>query len=224
MASPTEKKKILADLRLILASASPRRAVLLKKAGVKFKVIVPRIGEKKAEDIPHLTPAEIALNNAYLKARSVSALHPDEWVLGADTVVVIDGQLIGKPKDMKEAREFFDLLNARTHQVITAAFLIREDPFHQSPFYDVSRVTFNRLTPEQRDRYLETIDPFDKAGAYAVQSGSDRVIKKVEGSFSNVMGLPVEKLLEVLQRLARHSKKQVERLRSRETESLERRV
>jgi septum formation protein len=120
-------------------------------------------------------------------------------------VVVLEGELIGKPVNMSHAREIIDRLGGRTHQVITAVFFMRERPFHQVPFYDLSKVTFHKLTPKQRDQYLASIDPMDKAGAYAVQERSDVLIKSIEGSRTNVMGLPLEKLMEVLQRVQKHS-------------------
>jgi septum formation protein len=93
----TQKIKPAPDIRIILASESPRRQQLLKEAGVQFRVMPPEIDEKEGSDAPHLTPAEIALNNAFLKARKISARHPEEWVLAADTVVILEGQIIGKP-------------------------------------------------------------------------------------------------------------------------------
>lgn len=205
MESPSKKWSAPRGFRIILASASPRRAHLLRKAGLSFEVIHPEIDEKQSEETPHLTAAEMALNNAYLKARVISAHNPESWVLGADTVVVINGDILGKPEDMEDARRIFEMLNGRTHRVVTAVFLMRERPFHQMPFYDVSLVTFNKLTPRERDEYLAAIDPLDKAGAYSVQDRSETVINKIEGSVSNVMGLPMEKLLEVLERISRHS-------------------
>lgn len=193
------------EIRLILASISPRREKLLREAGVKFRVVAPEVEEKEGEDAAHLTATEVALNNAFMKARAVSMQFPGEWVLAADTVVVLEGELIGKPVNMSHAREIIDKLNGRVHQVITAVYFIREQPFHQVPFYDVSRVTFHRISARQRDEYLASIDPMDKAGAYAVQEKSDVLIKSIEGSRTNVMGLPLEKLMEVLQRVRKHS-------------------
>jgi nucleoside triphosphate pyrophosphatase len=215
----TQKIKPAPDIRIILASESPRREKLLREAGVNFRVIAPKVDEKEGADAPHLTPAEIALNNAVLKARNISARYPEEWVLAADTVVVLEGQVIGKPVNMSHAREIIDRLNGRTHQVITAVFFMRERPFHQVPFYDISKVTFHRLTPSLRDLYLESIDPLDKAGAYAVQEKSDALIKKIEGSRTNVMGLPLEKLMEVLDRVQRHSSGSMPKPRRREVEN-----
>ena len=209
---PTAKFGMLEGLSLVLASASPRRARLLQQAGIDFRVIEPKVEEKMAESCPFFTPAELALNNAYLKACQVAASHPSEWVLAADTVVVIQGEILGKPRDLEHARRMFELLNGKTHQVITAVFILRGDPFHQLPFYEMSRVTFNKLAARDRDRYLEAIDPLDKAGAYAVQEKHDLLIEKIEGSFSNVMGLPLEKLLDVLPRLQRHTRKEAGRL------------
>jgi septum formation protein len=205
MPPPIKKWRAPPGFRLVLASGSPRRARLLRKAGIDFDVVVPKVDEKEGAELPHLTAAELALNNASLKARVVSARHPESWVLGADTVVVFEGRTIGKPTTMKEAREIFDLLNGKTHRVITAVFFIRERPFHQMPFYDVSHVTFNRLTARERDEYLKAINPLDKAGAYSAQEQTEKLIEKVEGSFSNVVGLPIERLIEVLDRVSRHS-------------------
>jgi septum formation protein len=141
----------------------------------------------------------------------VSSKRPESWVLGADTVVVIQGTLLGKPGSMDEARDIFDQLNGKTHRVVTAVFLMRERPFHQMPFYDVSHVTFHKLTDRERDEYLAAIDPFDKAGAYAVQDRAEKVIKEIQGSVTNVMGLPMEKLTEVLERITRHSSSKMPR-------------
>ena len=215
----TRKIKPPPNIRLILASVSPRREKLLREVGIEFEVVAPEVDEKEGSDTPHLTPAEMALNNAFLKARAVSARYPDEWVLAADTVVVLEGQIIGKPVNMAHAREIIDRLSGRTHQVITAVFFMRERPFHQVPFYEVSKVVFHRLTPKQRDLYLESIDPMDKAGAYAVQEKSDLLIKKIEGSRTNVMGLPLEKLMEVLDRVKRHSSGHLPIPGRRQTES-----
>ncbi len=206
------------NIRVILASVSPRREQLLREAGIEFQVVAPEVDEKEGADVPHLTPAEMALNNAFLKARAVSARHPEEWVLAADTVVVLDGQVIGKPVNMSHAREIIDRLSGRMHEVITAVFLMRSNPFHQVPFYDVSKVVFRRVTPKQRDLYLESIDPMDKAGAYAVQEKSDLLIKKIDGSRTNVMGLPLERLMEILERVQRHSSGGWPMPRRRETE------
>lgn len=192
-------------LSLVLASTSPRRCHLLEEVGIRFKVVPPEVEETEGDDAPHLTPAEIALNNAFRKARAVSHRYPDQWVIGVDTIVVYQGRVIGKPRDIAHARDILDLLNGRKHEVISAVFCIREQPFHQMPFYDVSRVTFRRLSDSERDGYLERIDPFDKAGAYAVQEETDFIIEKIEGSRSNVMGLPVEKLMEVLTRIQKHT-------------------
>ena len=176
---------------LILASASPRRAELLQEMGVPFVVVPSHVPEVAPE---HLTPVEIAAVNAYRKARAMSKLHPDILVLGADTVVSLGTAVFGKPADQAEAEEMLARLQGRTHQVITGVCLIHLREHRQRLFAVSTAVTFRRLHPEQIRRYLEKIHPFDKAGGYAIQDDGDEIVKGIVGSFSNVVGLPVERL------------------------------
>ena len=181
---------------IILASASPRRRELLAGLGVAFEVITADVPELDASS--GLAPVELARENARRKAAAVAALHPARWVLGADTIVTLDGRVFGKPASLDQAREFLLALSGRTHQVVTACALFQPDGA-PAIFHDATRVTFQPLTEETIARYLAKVHVLDKAGAYALQEQGDRLIARIEGSSANVIGLPVERLGELLQ-------------------------
>ena len=176
---------------LILASQSPRRSDLLRELGFSFQVL-----PGKAEEIhpEHLTPHEICQVNAYRKARAVAKKHPDALVLGADTIVCLGNKVFGKPKDLKEAHQMLSHLQGRTHEVVTGVCLIHLRNHRQKAFAESTTVTFRNLHSEQIKRYLSKVNPLDKAGAYAIQEEGDALVKQINGSFSNVVGLPVERL------------------------------
>ena len=182
---------------LILASGSPRRRELLAEAGVSFKVVAASIEE--LDSAAGLAPLDLALANARLKAEAVAQLHPSRWILGADTIVVLGERILGKPSSLIQAREFLRELSGRTHRVITACVLHSPDG-RADAFHDESSVTFLPLTDEIIDRYLGAVDVLDKAGAYALQEKGEWIVAKVAGSRSNIIGLPMEKLLDRLQR------------------------
>jgi len=176
---------------LILASASPRRRELLQRVGVAFVVIpsdtpeTPRPGE---------LPRAYALRVAEEKARDVARKHPGAWVLGADTIVEIDGEVLGKPRDEADGRRMLRRLSGRTHHVMTAFVLCdRAGQVHTRQIV-TSRVTFTLLTEAQIRAYLATGEPFDKAGAYAVQGLGASLVERVEGSYTNVVGLPMDEV------------------------------
>jgi septum formation protein len=180
---------------LILASASPRRRELLGKLRLRFKVI-----PSEAEEVicKYLTPAELVQRNAWAKAESVAKQHRTRLVLGADTIVCLGGRIFGKPRDIGEARRMLRALQGKTHWVVTGVCLRRYRPHYVKLFAEVTRVTFRSLAPSEINHYLELIQPLDKAGAYAIQEHSDRLLAKLEGSYSNVVGLPLERLRDVL--------------------------
>ena len=182
---------------LILASGSPRRRQLLEEMGVKFEVVHAPVAELDAASAPALAPAELAIENGRLKAAAGVRLKPGRWVLGADTVVVLDGRLFGKPSTLAHAREFLRTMGGRTHEVITGGVLLSPEGAEES-FHDVSEVTFRALSEEVIAHYLEQVDVFDKAGGYALQERSETIVAGVEGSWSNVIGLPAEKLAPLL--------------------------
>jgi septum formation protein len=176
---------------LILASASPRRIELLRGLGVEFKIVPSDAAELHNEQ---LTAREISQLNAYRKARAVAKRYPDALVLGADTLVYLDNVIFGKPVDLDDARRMLQQLQGRTHQVITGVCLLHLRGHRDRLFAESTNVTFRQLTPEQIHRYLTSINPMDKAGAYAIQEGGDSVVREISGSYSNVVGLPLERL------------------------------
>jgi len=182
-------------VRLILASTSPRRADLLRESGISFHVESPRVEEWGAEDFPEIQPGELARGNARRKARAVAEKHPGQPVLAADTIVVCEGRVLGKPADGEGARQMLAWLSGRTHEVVTAAVLVLPDGKKIRESVVRTRVKFRELANAEIRAYVREIDVLDKAGAYALQDGGDRLVERVEGSRSNVIGLPMETVL-----------------------------
>lgn len=176
---------------LILASASPRRADLLRQLKLDFEVIPSDAKEVFDE---HLSPQELCQLNAHRKARAVAKKLPDALVMGADTLVFLDHQIFGKPASAVEAKKMLLQLQGRTHQVVTGVSLIQLRAHRERIFAVSTDVLFRSLTPEQVDEYLAKINPLDKAGAYAIQESGELIVSEISGSFSNVVGLPIEKV------------------------------
>jgi len=184
-----------APSELILASASPRRATLLREAGFTFQVVSSRAEEIHPE---HLTPHEICQVNSYRKARAVAKKIPDALVMGADTLVFLDNEVLGKPRNLAEAQQMIGRLQGRTHQVVTGVSLIQLRAHRERIFADSTDVLFHPLEARQIRDYLSTINPLDKAGAYAIQEHGEWLVSEISGSYSNVVGLPMERLREEL--------------------------
>jgi len=180
---------------LILASASPRRAELLKRLKLKFQVVPGDATEVYDE---HLSPRELCQLNAHRKARSVAKKIPDALVLGADTLVFLEREIFGKPRDVPGAHRMLRQLQGRTHQVVTGVSLMHLRAHRERIFAVSTDVTFHPLTDGQISDYLSKMNPLDKAGAYAIQEHGDKIVAQISGSYSNVMGLPLEKLKEEL--------------------------
>lgn len=176
---------------LILASASPRRSELLRQAGVEFRVIT-----SDAPEVHHgeLTAREIAQINAYRKARAVAKKFPDSLIVGADTLVYLETLLMGKPGSLEHAYQMLEQLQGRTHEVVTAVCLLNLRNHRQRIFTEVTNVTFRPLDAVTIRRYLTKVNPLDKAGAYAIQEEGDLIVEKIAGSYTNVVGLPMERL------------------------------
>ncbi|MGD1088436.1 MAG: Maf family protein [Verrucomicrobiota bacterium] len=182
-------------LPLILASASPRRAELLRQLEPEFQVVSSDAAEVFDE---YLSPLEICQLNAHRKARAIAKKIPDALVLGADTLVFLDGEIMGKPRDIADARRMLTQLQSRTHRVVTGVSLIHLREHRERLFAVATEVTFRPLSAEHIGDYLSKINPLDKAGAYAVQEHGDLIISAISGSYSNVVGLPLEKVGEEL--------------------------
>jgi septum formation protein len=176
---------------LILASASPRRAELLRGMGLEIHALPSDAPEAHNEQ---LTAREISQVNAYRKARAIAKKFPDSLVLGADTLVYLDTQLFGKPSSLVDAEEMLARLQGRTHQVVTGVCLIFLRNHRQKIFAETTSVTFRPLTVTEIRSYLAKVNPLDKAGAYAIQEQGDIIVQEIFGSYSNVVGLPVERL------------------------------
>jgi septum formation protein len=178
-------------MKLILASGSPRRRDLLAAAGLEFEVVVSPAEEIHDASIPL---AELCERNAELKAAAVAAEHPDAVVVGADTLVWIDGEPLGKPRDLAEARAMLRRLAGRPHTVCTGVCAIfpggRVECFHE-----LTAVRFRPLDEAAISAYIERTDPLDKAGAYGIQDSGEMIVEGIDGAFDNVMGLPVAALL-----------------------------
>lgn len=181
---------------IILASASPRRSLLLGEQGVPFTV-VPSDAEEIHDE--NLTATELCQVNACRKARAVAKQHPDCLVVGADTLVTLGTRLYGKPADMAEAERMLSELQGQTHQVVTGVCLVQARAHRQRVFAELTDVTFRPLDAAQIRRYLQAVPTLDKAGAYAIQESGEKIISEISGSYSNVVGLPVERLREELQ-------------------------
>jgi septum formation protein len=171
---------------LVLASASPRRQELLRNAGIAFEVQPADIPE---DALPGEPAKDCAERLAREKALAVALQHPQDSVLGADTIVAVDGQLLGKPADSADAARMLRLLSGRDHEVITGVCLVvKGQPFVASA---TTQVTVDRITDQEIADYVATGEPMDKAGAYAIQGIASRWIPRIEGDYSNVVGLPV---------------------------------
>jgi septum formation protein len=168
---------------------------LLKQLELEFVVLPSNAPELHYED---LTAGEISQLNAYRKARQLAKQHPDSLVLGADTLVCLGTRLFGKPASGRQAAEMLRDLAGRTHTVVTGVCLLHLRTHRQRVFAETSFVTFHPLTGKQISRYLERMNPLDKAGAYAIQEGGEMIVETVSGSLTNVVGLPLARLREEL--------------------------
>jgi septum formation protein len=176
----------------ILASHSPRRRELLTAAGFEFETVSTGVAEKSDT---HLTLRELTICNALRKGASVARLHPGSVVLAADTLVALDGEVIGKPRDLEDAAQILQRLSGRTHEVCSAVFISQLAANRSACFQEISRVRFRRLSRREIDNYFAKVNPLDKAGAYAAQGHGAEIIARIDGSFTNVVGLPMEETI-----------------------------
>ena len=167
----------------------------MRSAGVPFSVVPAAVAESDDDTLGLTT---LVANNARAKALEVAARYPDAVVLGADTLVWLGDRALGKPADHNEARRMLRELSGQTHEVATAVHLVRMQPRQQVEFHEVTRVRFRPLGEEVIEEYLATVDVLDKAGAYALQENGEMLVESVEGSRSNVVGLPLERTMATL--------------------------
>jgi len=171
---------------LLLASASPRRAELLRNAGIAFTAKATTVPERRRRGE---SPRKFAERLAREKARAIFARHPRRVVLGADTIVVVRGKVLGKPRDRRDARRMLRRLSGRTHQVSTAVCLA--GPGFEDTRSETTRVTMHKLSEKEVRDYVASGEPRDKAGAYAIQGLASRFVSRIQGCYFNVVGLPV---------------------------------
>jgi len=186
-------------MKLILASASPRRAEILRSAGLPFTVLSSVVDETP---IPGESPQELVRRLAAAKAElaAARAVGP-AIVIAADTIVTLDGAILGKPRTTEDARQMLEKLAGRTHSVVTGVALIRLPDVEHREFHETTHVHFSALDDEEIVRYLSSGEPFDKAGAYAIQGRAGRYVPRIEGCYYNVVGLPLARLCSVLAEL-----------------------
>lgn len=185
---------------VVLASASPRRKELLTQIGIKFRVCT----SKKEEEILRNKPEDIVKDLSYTKARDVFERgNRDAIVIGADTIVVSDEKILGKPKDKEEAFEMIKKLQGDIHQVYTGVSVIwqQNNSTHVSSFVAMTEVELYYMSDEEINKYVELNEPYDKAGGYAIQGYFARYVKQIKGDYNNVVGLPIGKLYQVLNSL-----------------------
>lgn len=183
------------DPRLILASKSPRRRYLLKQAGLAFTVIPGNFDEST---VPLSSPPEHVRKLAEAKATDIARQYPNSWVIGADTLVSIGDRILGKPVSNSDARDMLQRLSDRIHQVYTGYCICR---WSENRLYSdtvKTDVRFKALTADEIDWYIQTREPFDKAGAYAIQGLGTFLVKSINGSYTNVVGLPICEVIEFL--------------------------
>jgi septum formation protein len=180
---------------LVLASSSPRRAALLSESGFEFDVTPPQLAEKFDAA---LTLRELTLWNAIRKGMSIGQTRPDAVVIAADTLVALGNEIIGKPSDLEEATQMLQRLSGQTHEVCSAVLIYHQTSGRLVVFDEISRVHFHHLNRAMIKKYFAKVDPLDKAGAYAAQGSGAEIIANFEGSYTNVVGLPMEKTIDAL--------------------------
>lgn len=187
--------------QIILASQSPRRKQLLEEAGIVFEIITQNIAETYPQNLHlHKIPEYIALNKAKAVQQYIAdnITYNDAIIVGADTLVLLDDKIIGKPADENDAINILQSLSGKTHHVITGVAILHQQK--QIVFSDITDVTFKILTQQQVQYYVQRYKPFDKAGAYAIQEWIGLIgISSIKGDYYNVMGLPVNKVVDVLE-------------------------
>jgi len=178
---------------LVLASASPRRAELLREYGYTFEVIEPPL-EEPARLSDGLSPVQLAEALSFFKARSVAENLSCGWVVGADTIATLHGEVFGKPRDRNDARRILQSISGTSHQVVTGISLVQAGGDRRLIRHDVTRVVMRSLSDRELEDYLDSNEWLGKAGAYGIQDHGDAFVERIEGSFTNVVGLPMELL------------------------------
>lgn len=186
--------KFKANQEVILASTSPRRQELLERLNVPFQAVKSNVIEKN-EAFPENVENHVT-DLAIQKAKAVAKEHPEKVIIGADTIVSFEGQIFPKPESKEQAKAFLQTLSGETHLVLTAVAIVKDSQVHS--FVSETKVTFYDLSPSIIDAYIATDDPYDKAGAYGIQSDGLFFVKEIHGDYYSVMGLPIAQLSKTL--------------------------
>ena len=187
--------------RIILASKSPRRKEILEKAGINFIALA---SDKEENNLYIEDTKKVAIANADVKASDIAESYPDDIVVGADTIVVLENELFGKPKDPKDAKMMLERLSGKTHQVITGVAIIYQG--QKILFSETSDVTFREIAEQEILDYIESKEPMDKAGAYAIQGIGAKFVLGYTNEIENIIGLPIHSLLEHLKEIKKGEK------------------
>jgi septum formation protein len=179
--------------KIILASGSPRRRELLSKLALNFQYVTSTIKEEFDENLP---VTDEVMKIAAMKAYDVARIYDEGFIIGADTIVFHENKVLGKPKDAVEAKSMLRQLSGKTHEVITGVAIVNKKAKICERFYEVTEVTFKELSDNLIEWYIEKEEPFDKAGAYAIQDMGAILVKKIEGDYNNVVGLPISKIFD----------------------------
>ena len=186
---------VTSNLKLVLASASPRREEILKKLNLKFTIVPAKINE---DNFSNDDPIDLVKTLALEKAKSVSELVEEAIVIAADTVVVFNGQILGKPADEADAKNMLKSLNSNQHQVITGLAVLNSNKEKIFVEHNITDVKMTNMTEKEIDNYVETGEPMDKAGSYAIQGYGGLFVEEIKGSYHSVMGLPIHQLAKLL--------------------------
>ena len=186
----TDSNLIMLNFDVILASASPRRKAILSQVDLNFTIEPSKINENSSIE---LLPKAFCQYWAREKANDVAKSHSDKLIIGADTIVIIDDEILGKPKNYKESFAMLKSLSGKTHQVLTGVSLIHLDLGIDFTFNDSTDVSFCYITDEEIDKYIDKYKPYDKAGSYGIQDGFSVYVEKINGCFYNVMGFPISR-------------------------------
>lgn len=184
-------------MKFILASSSPRRKELLKFLSIDFEIDSSDIEEVIDESISN---EDLVMSLAFQKAEDVSKRHKGKYILGFDTLVILEGKPLGKPKDRDDAFKMLKALSNKKHLVLTGCAIVKDD--YKDLFFDYAEVIFNEMSDQEINEYLDTDEPFDKAGAYGIQGYGAKYIRYIKGDYYSVMGMPIQKLYNKIRDLA----------------------
>tara|TARA_B100000686_G_C16187630_1_gene664142 strand:- start:50 stop:622 length:573 start_codon:yes stop_codon:yes gene_type:complete len=186
-------------MKFILASKSPRRKEILNKLNLKFRVIPSNVDESSIDTT--INPIDYCMQLAELKSSNISLKYSNDTIIGADTIVVIKNKILNKPKNFSEAFNMLKKLSGNTHQVITGVSIQNKTLNIKLTFYDQTEVTFYKLTDIEITEYIKSYNPMDKSGSYGIQDGSAIFVKKIIGSYDNIVGFPISKFYHFLKKL-----------------------